>query len=99
MGNDASRAAGWYDDATSWRYVFAAQSALQQSYASWLELRAAVEEGRAQWYGGAAKVPEAQARNYSADAAMVASGAKMAVVTVSAKRLSSEEKQAAGARG
>ena len=44
-------------------------------------------------------IPEAQARNYSADTAMVASGDKMAVVTVSAKRLSSEEKQAAGARG
>jgi hypothetical protein len=44
-------------------------------------------------------IPEAQARNYSADAAMVASGAKVAVVTVSAKRLSAEEKQVAGARG
>lgn len=44
-------------------------------------------------------IPEAQARNYSADTAMVASGGKMAVVTVSAKRLSSEEKQAAGDRG
>ena len=44
-------------------------------------------------------IPEAQARNYSADTAMVASGDKMAVVTVSAKRLSGEEKQAAGARG
>jgi len=56
-------AAGWYDDATSWRYVFAAQAALQQAYGSWLELRAAVEQGRAQWYGGAEKVPEAQVRN------------------------------------
>ncbi len=55
--------AGWYDEATSWRYVFAAQAALQQAYGSWLELRAAVEEGRAQWYGGAAKVPDAQLRN------------------------------------
>ena len=44
-------------------------------------------------------IPEAQARSYSADAAMIASGDKMAVVTVSAKRLSVEEKQAAGARG
>lgn len=44
-------------------------------------------------------IPEAQARNYSADTAMVASGDKMAVVTVSAKRLSGEEKQAAGDRG
>jgi hypothetical protein len=56
-------AAGWYDEATSWRYVFAAQTALQQAYGSWLELRAAVEQGRAQWYGGAAKVPEMQVRN------------------------------------
>ena len=55
--------AGWYDEATSWRYVFAAQSALQQAYGSWPELRAAVEEGRAQWYGGAAKVPEVQIQN------------------------------------
>ncbi len=44
-------------------------------------------------------VPEAQARSYGADAAMVASGDKMATVTVSAKRLSTEEKQGAGARG
>ena len=44
-------------------------------------------------------IPEAQARNYSADAAMVASGDKAAVVTVSAKRLSAEEKLAAGGRG
>lgn len=44
-------------------------------------------------------IPEAQARAHVADAAMVASGDKMAVVTVSAKRLSSEEKLAAGARG
>jgi hypothetical protein len=43
-------------------------------------------------------VPEAQARSYSVDAAQVASGDKMAVVTVSAKRLSAEEK-AAGSRG
>lgn len=43
-------------------------------------------------------IPEAHARSYSADAAMVASGDKMAVVTVSAKRLPPEEKQAAGAR-
>jgi hypothetical protein len=55
-------AAGWLDEATSWRHVFAAQVALQQSYGSWLELRAAIEQGRAQWYGGAAKVPEAQVR-------------------------------------
>ena len=44
-------------------------------------------------------IPEAHARSYSADAAMVASGDKVAVVTVSAKRLSTEEKQAAGSRG
>jgi len=44
-------------------------------------------------------IPEAQARNYSPDPAMVASGGKMAVVTVTAKRLSAEEKAAAGARG
>ena len=44
-------------------------------------------------------IPEARARSYSADPAMVASGAKMAVVTVSAKRLSSEEKQVQGSRG
>ena len=44
-------------------------------------------------------IPEAQARTYTADAAMVASGDKMAVVTVSAKRLSDEEKLAAGSRG
>jgi hypothetical protein len=55
--------AGWYDDATSWRYVFAAQAALQQAYGSWIELRAAVVEGREQWYGGAAKVPQAQVQN------------------------------------
>lgn len=56
-------AAGWYDEATSWRHVFAAQAAMQQAYGSWLELREAVVQGRAQWYGGADKVPEAQARN------------------------------------
>jgi hypothetical protein len=56
-------AARWYDEATSWRYVFAAQTALQQAHGSWIELRAAVEVGREQWYGGAAKVPEVQARN------------------------------------
>ncbi|SFD10967.1 hypothetical protein [Massilia yuzhufengensis] len=44
-------------------------------------------------------IPEAQARSYSADATMVASGDKMAVVTVSAKRLTGEEKLAAGSRG
>lgn len=44
-------------------------------------------------------IPEARARSYGADAAMVASGDRMAVVTVSAKRLSAEEKQADGARG
>ena len=44
-------------------------------------------------------IPEAQARSYGADTAMVSSGDKVAVVTVSAKRLSAEEKQAAGARG
>ena len=44
-------------------------------------------------------IPEAQARSHSADAAMIASGDKMAVVTVSARRLGGEEKQAAGGRG
>ena len=44
-------------------------------------------------------IPEAHARNYSADAAMVASGDKVAVVTVSAKRLSAQEKHTDGARG
>jgi hypothetical protein len=44
-------------------------------------------------------IPEAHARSYSADPAMVASDGRMAVVTVSAKRLTQEEKQAAGARG
>ncbi|MFC0251662.1 hypothetical protein [Massilia consociata] len=44
-------------------------------------------------------VPEAHARTYNADPALVASGDKMAVVTVTAKRLSGEEKQAAGSRG
>jgi hypothetical protein len=44
-------------------------------------------------------IPEPQPRNYKADAALVASGHKVAVVTVSAKRLSAEVKQAAGARG
>jgi hypothetical protein len=43
-------------------------------------------------------IPEAQARTYTPDAAQVASGAKMAVVTVSAKRLSAEE-LADGSRG
>ena len=43
-------------------------------------------------------IPEAQARSYSADAAQVASGDKMAVVKVSAKRLGAEEK-ADGSRG
>lgn len=43
-------------------------------------------------------IPQAQARTYSADAAQVASGDKVAVVTVSAKRLSAEEK-ADGSRG
>ncbi|QOY96294.1 hypothetical protein IM543_11000 [Massilia sp. UMI-21] len=44
-------------------------------------------------------IPEAQARSYAAADAMVASGDRMAVVTVSAKRLPAEEKAAAGARG
>lgn len=44
-------------------------------------------------------IPDAHARHYAADPAMVASGDRMAVVTVSAKRLAGEEKQAAGARG
>jgi hypothetical protein len=44
-------------------------------------------------------VPEAHARSYALDASMVASGDRMAVVTVSAKRLSSEEKRQEGSRG
>ena len=44
-------------------------------------------------------IPSAHARTYTADAAQVASGDKMAVVTVTAKRLGGEEKQAAGSRG
>lgn len=43
-------------------------------------------------------IPEAQARTYTADAAQIASGDKVAVVTVSAKRLSAEDK-ADGSRG
>lgn len=44
-------------------------------------------------------VPEAHARSYALDTSMVASGDRMAVVTVSAKRLSSEEKRQEGSRG
>ncbi len=44
-------------------------------------------------------IPEAQARNYSADSAMVGSTDKIAVVKVTAKRLTAEEKLADGARG
>ena len=44
-------------------------------------------------------IPDAHARSYDADTAMIASGDKTAVVTVTAKRLSAEEKQAAGVRG
>lgn len=44
-------------------------------------------------------VPEAQARPYTADASMVASGARAAVVTVTAKRMTIEEKQAERSRG
>lgn len=44
-------------------------------------------------------IPEAHARSYSADAAMVAGDDKVAVVTVSAKRLSAEEKQTDRSRG
>lgn len=43
-------------------------------------------------------IPEAQARTYTADVAQIASGDKVAVVTVSAKRLSAEDK-ADGSRG
>ena len=42
--------------------------------------------------GYLAKVPSATADSYSASNAAVASGAKMAVVTVSAKRLDAAEK-------
>lgn len=44
-------------------------------------------------------VPEAQARHYANEASMIASGDRMAVVTVSAKRLSSEEQGQEGSRG
>jgi len=43
-------------------------------------------------------IPEAQARVHQADAARIASGSKMAVVTVTAKRLGADDK-AAGSRG
>ncbi|MCD2516454.1 hypothetical protein LQ564_09035 [Massilia sp. G4R7] len=43
-------------------------------------------------------IPQARARTYTADAAQIASGDKVAVVTVSAKRLSAEDK-ADGSRG
>jgi len=43
-------------------------------------------------------IPQAQARTYTSDTAQVASGDKVAVVTVSVKRLSAEEK-ADGSRG
>lgn len=42
--------------------------------------------------GYLAKVPDARAASYSIDDAAIASGAKMAVVTVSAKRLTATEK-------
>jgi len=41
--------------------------------------------------GYLAKVPDAHANSYAADSAAIASGAKMAVVTVSAKRLDAAE--------
>ncbi|MCA1245782.1 hypothetical protein LE190_10160 [Massilia oculi] len=44
-------------------------------------------------------IPEARARSYSADPAMVANGDRIAVVKVTAKRLSAAEKQAAEVRG
>lgn len=42
--------------------------------------------------GYLAKIPDAHADNYSIDSAAIASGDKMAVVTVSAKRLDAAEK-------
>ncbi|AWL03460.1 hypothetical protein ACFOHT_05215 [Massilia oculi] len=42
--------------------------------------------------GYLAKIPDARADNYSIDSAAIASGDKMAVVTVSAKRLDAAEK-------
>lgn len=44
-------------------------------------------------------VPEAQARHPASQASMIASGERMAVVTVSAKRLGGEEKRQEGSRG
>jgi len=45
------------------------------------------------------RIPQAHARTNGTDAAMVAGGDKVAVVTVSAKRLSDEEKRAGAERG
>jgi hypothetical protein len=42
--------------------------------------------------GYLAKIPDARADNHSIDSAAIASGDKMAVVTVSAKRLDAAEK-------
>jgi hypothetical protein len=53
-------AAGWLDEATSWKYVFSAKSAIQNAYTSWTELRDAMVAGRAEWYGGADQVPDSQ---------------------------------------
>jgi hypothetical protein len=54
------RGAGWFDDATSWNYVFTAIAELQRRYGAWSELKTAMDEGRADWYGGANEVPKAQ---------------------------------------
>jgi hypothetical protein len=54
------RGAGWFDDVTSWDYVFPAIGEIQSRYGSWEELKVAMDEGRADWYGGASEVPKAQ---------------------------------------
>jgi hypothetical protein len=54
------RGAGWFDDATSWNYVFPAIGEIQSRYGSWSELKAAMDAGRAEWYGGPNEVPKAQ---------------------------------------
>ncbi len=44
--------AGWIDEESSWNYVFDAEAVLQNTYASWEQLRDACFEGRDEWYGG-----------------------------------------------
>lgn len=52
--------AGWFDEATSWGYVFGAAEDLRRTYGSWPEVKQAVSEGRVQWYGGPDQVPPQQ---------------------------------------